>query len=125
MPRGPAGAPRPLAKAEIVVYSRFAMGGGVHGEETEPLQTDPRFARDFAAIIDRLEGMDFTGSEVDFHPAGFIVGVEVHTGMDAVGRETINLIVNASQNYLEDVLNAAARLEKPNRKEEAVQVRAR
>lgn len=122
-PEGPLGGPRPAARAEVVVYSRFRMGGDVHSEETEPLQMEGRFS---VHLEDRLmNSIDGIEPEVVFHPAGFIVGVEVFTNRREIGRNIIDEIVRVSRDYLEDILGANADLEPASRSEEAVEVRAR
>lgn len=122
MPEGPFGGPRPAAKAEVVVYSRFRIGGDVHSEETEPLQLESRFRE---GLIDRVEDLTGNDPDVRFHPAGFIVGVEVFTNTSNIPRDNIDRIVEESEFYLESVLDEDAKLEPSSRRESAVEVRAK
>lgn len=122
MSEGPLGGPRPLADSEIVVYSRFRLGGNVDGDDTDKLQEEDRFPNELSAELEHLRSL--AAVDVRFHPAGFIVGVEVFTSRDDIGRDEVDEIVDVSEEYLEDTFGVSAELEAPDRREPAVEIRA-
>lgn len=123
MPEGPVGVSRPLVKGKIAVYCRFEVTGIDDYEDTEQLQTDDKHAKELSGFIREI----FNGRDVGvkFHPAGYIVGVEVIIDDTEIGRGQVDSVVSECKAFVEHVASAPARLKPADRDEPKVSIRCK